>query len=305
MESVGSVLKQQREVRQWSLEDVARLTKVRVTYLSAMEEDKYDLLPSAFYARGYLMAYAKCLGLDPKEVLSHFDNGVKPLLPTKPLKIEKPIPPPPAKRPRPSLLYLLPVVLIVAGTIYLGRSPEQVPMRTERVAVRPAPLPSVSPLSETREVVNTQAGFSESQPLRLGDAERDIFPKGYTDTPVPNPASLFEVLEAGLGGEVGREGERLVLKERRSTFGGKHERAYFYTRIRAQKKGKIAHTWIHKGKEYKTIEMDVVPPAWSVYSYITLNPEHEGEWATEVRDGDTVLTTVSFKVSGSESSSIH
>ena len=52
MESVGSVLKQQREVRQWSLEDVARLTKVKVTYLSAMEEDKYDLLPSAFYARG-------------------------------------------------------------------------------------------------------------------------------------------------------------------------------------------------------------------------------------------------------------
>jgi transcriptional regulator with XRE-family HTH domain len=305
MESLGSLLKHQRELRQWSLEDVARLTKLKVTYLSAMEGGKYDLLPSPFYARGYLTAYAKCLGLDPKEVLSQFDKVVKPLLAPKPLKIEKPIPPPPAKRPRPSLLYLLPVVLIVAVTIYLGRSPEQTPVRTERVRVTPAPLPSVSPLPETREVLNAKAGVSGAQPLPLDDAERDISLKGYTETRAPSSASLFEVLEASLGGEVGREGERLVLKERKSTFGGKHERAYFYTRIKAQKKGRIAHTWIHKGKKYKTIEMDVVPPAWSVYSYITLNPEHEGEWATEVRDGDTVLTTLSFKVSGSESGSIH
>ncbi len=305
MESLGSLLKHQRELRQWSLEDVTRLTKLKVTYLSAMEGDRYELLPSPFYARGYLTAYAKCLGLDTKEVLSQFDQVVKPLLAPKPLKIEKPIPPSPTKRPRPSLFYLIPVVLIVAVTIYLGRSPEQTLVRTERARVTLTKLPSGSSLSETLEVLNTKAGVSGTQPLPLDDAERDISPKVYTATPVPGPASRFEVLEASLGGEVGREGERLVLKERKSTFGGKHERAYFYTRIKALKKGRIAHTWIHKGKEYKTIEMDVVPPAWSVYSYITLNPEHEGEWATEVRDGDTVLTTLSFKVSGSESSSIH
>ncbi|MGZ3535725.1 MAG: DUF2914 domain-containing protein [Thermodesulfobacteriota bacterium] len=36
-----------------------------------------------------------------------------------------------------------------------------------------------------------------------------------------------------------------------------------------ERAGKIAHIWLHEGKECYRIDIDVKPPAWSVYSYFT------------------------------------
>ncbi len=61
------------------------------------------------------------------------------------------------------------------------------------------------------------------------------------------------------------------------------------------REGKIFHVWRREGEEFHRIEMAVKPPAWSVYSYITLPPARFGNWNVEVWDEDKVLTHLSFK----------
>jgi len=77
MESLGKYLKREREFRNISLREIARKIRVREHFLRAIEEDQYHLLPSATYAKGFLLAYAKTVGLDPKEVILRYEIFLK------------------------------------------------------------------------------------------------------------------------------------------------------------------------------------------------------------------------------------
>ncbi len=68
----GSWLRRQREAREVSLREIADKTKISFRYLEAMEEDRFDLLPAAVFARGFLREYARYVGLNPDEVLNSF-----------------------------------------------------------------------------------------------------------------------------------------------------------------------------------------------------------------------------------------
>lgn len=76
-ESLGKVLRREREARNLSLKEAARATKVRERLLRALEEDEHHLLPSPTYVKGFLLAYAKYLGLDSNRVLEHYENALK------------------------------------------------------------------------------------------------------------------------------------------------------------------------------------------------------------------------------------
>jgi len=81
MELPGKYLKAERELRKLSLEEVAEFTKIREPLLRAIEEDGYGVLPSSFYVEGFLVAYARFLGLDPNEVILRYpkyleDTGI-------------------------------------------------------------------------------------------------------------------------------------------------------------------------------------------------------------------------------------
>lgn len=71
-ESFGGWLRQQREVRQIELREIADRTKISVRYLRAMEQDRFDLLPGSIFAKGFLREYAKYLGLDPDEAVNFY-----------------------------------------------------------------------------------------------------------------------------------------------------------------------------------------------------------------------------------------
>lgn len=68
IESPGKYLKTKRESRRLSLKEVAHETRIREAILKAIEEDSYEDMPR-LYIRGFLSAYARCLGLDPNEVI--------------------------------------------------------------------------------------------------------------------------------------------------------------------------------------------------------------------------------------------
>jgi len=68
IESPGKYLKAKRESQGISLRQVADATRIREAVLRAIEEDRYEDLPH-IYVKSFLSAYAKCLGLDPTDVI--------------------------------------------------------------------------------------------------------------------------------------------------------------------------------------------------------------------------------------------
>lgn len=76
-EPLGEYLKGEREMKKISLRELAKNTRVREHLLKAIEEDRYDLLPSPIYVRGFLSAYAKYIGIDPHDVLLRYERFLK------------------------------------------------------------------------------------------------------------------------------------------------------------------------------------------------------------------------------------
>ncbi|HJL16199.1 MAG TPA: helix-turn-helix domain-containing protein [Sandaracinaceae bacterium LLY-WYZ-13_1] len=72
MESLGSYLRNERELRQISLEEIAQTTRIPLRMLQHIEEDDLDALPGEVFARGFIKSYARSVGLDADEVLSRF-----------------------------------------------------------------------------------------------------------------------------------------------------------------------------------------------------------------------------------------
>ena len=78
MAGEGQKLQAAREVKQWSLTDTEEITKISVRYIQALEEENYDILPGATYAKGYLRTYAKQLGLNPDEIIALYNFSATP-----------------------------------------------------------------------------------------------------------------------------------------------------------------------------------------------------------------------------------
>lgn len=70
--SVGDILKLARKRKNLSLEEVEEETKVRVRYLEALEESRYDILPATVYASGFLAKYADFLELKKDDLMANF-----------------------------------------------------------------------------------------------------------------------------------------------------------------------------------------------------------------------------------------
>jgi cytoskeletal protein RodZ len=65
--SVGKKLQQSRLAKQLSIEEAARVTRIRPDKLLDLEEDNYSNFPSMSYAKGFLLLYARFLGVDVRE----------------------------------------------------------------------------------------------------------------------------------------------------------------------------------------------------------------------------------------------
>lgn len=71
--SVGSMLSDARVAALMSIRDVAALTKIRPTILTAMEADDFSLCGGTVYAKGQVRSIALAVGADPVPILVVFD----------------------------------------------------------------------------------------------------------------------------------------------------------------------------------------------------------------------------------------
>lgn len=69
---IGETLRAARRAQGRSLSDAAAETRVRETYLAALEEEEFAALGGGVYVKGFLASYARFLGLDPEPLLEAY-----------------------------------------------------------------------------------------------------------------------------------------------------------------------------------------------------------------------------------------
>ena len=72
MASFGVRLREQREQRGITLEEISSTTKIGTRMLLALEQDHFDQLPGGIFNKGFIRAYARCLGMDEEQAVADY-----------------------------------------------------------------------------------------------------------------------------------------------------------------------------------------------------------------------------------------
>jgi cytoskeletal protein RodZ len=75
--TLGETLRQARLDKGVSLADAARDTRIRRSYLEALESEDDASLPPAVYTRGFLRTYAEYLGLNPQAMVDLYQPAAR------------------------------------------------------------------------------------------------------------------------------------------------------------------------------------------------------------------------------------
>jgi transcriptional regulator with XRE-family HTH domain len=90
-DQLGERLVAAREARGIDLLRAERETKIRRTYLAALERGDFASLPGATYARGFLRNYAQYLGLDPDDVVAQWHREAPLAAPEPAIVVPRPL----------------------------------------------------------------------------------------------------------------------------------------------------------------------------------------------------------------------
>jgi cytoskeleton protein RodZ len=72
--SPGQRLCYARRAMRLSQEDVARLLRLQIHIIQALEEDNFEKVPSSLYVRGYLRAYSRLVKVAEEEIMLCYNN---------------------------------------------------------------------------------------------------------------------------------------------------------------------------------------------------------------------------------------
>jgi cytoskeletal protein RodZ len=73
---LGSRLKEAREVKGISLDELQKVTKIQKRYLIGIEEGNYSIMPGKFYIRAFIKQYAEAVDLNPEEIFDLYKEDV-------------------------------------------------------------------------------------------------------------------------------------------------------------------------------------------------------------------------------------
>ena len=69
---LGDLLRETREQKKLSLEDVEQGTNIRKLYIKSIEDGDYDKLPGEVFLKGFIKTYGKFLGLNSLELIEQY-----------------------------------------------------------------------------------------------------------------------------------------------------------------------------------------------------------------------------------------
>lgn len=68
--TIGELLSKEREKHKFSLEEMAKKSRIRLKYLEFLEDNKFEKLPAAVFVKGYLKTYADLLNFDSQPLIA-------------------------------------------------------------------------------------------------------------------------------------------------------------------------------------------------------------------------------------------
>jgi len=89
-DTVGTLLKLHRDLRQMTLPEVSRVTRIPETTLASIEADRFDDLPGEVFVRGFVKSFAVAVGASPQEALARYTSSRRVAIVT-PLPVSSPV----------------------------------------------------------------------------------------------------------------------------------------------------------------------------------------------------------------------
>jgi cytoskeletal protein RodZ len=114
----GERLKREREMREVSMEELTKSTRISTRFLLALENEDWEKLPGGVFGHGFIRTIARYLGLDEESLLSEYDLARGSQSQPAAAKPEERIPAPPKWLPAAAVLAIL---LVLAGLFFAGR----------------------------------------------------------------------------------------------------------------------------------------------------------------------------------------
>ena len=115
----GEHLKRERELREVSLDELSKATRISNRFLQALENEDWGKLPGGVFGHGFVRSIARYLGLSEEALLGEYDLARAEKAPATAAKPPEPIPSPPKWIPAAMVLGgLLLLVLLFYGALY-------------------------------------------------------------------------------------------------------------------------------------------------------------------------------------------
>jgi cytoskeletal protein RodZ len=114
----GERLKREREMREVTMAELSKSTRISNRFLEALENEDWEKLPGGVFGHGFVRAIARYLGLDEESLLGEYDLAHAEKLPPAAEKPEERIPSPPKWLPAAVVFVIL---LVVIGFFYAAR----------------------------------------------------------------------------------------------------------------------------------------------------------------------------------------
>jgi cytoskeletal protein RodZ len=73
---LGKRLKEAREEKNISLDELQEITKIQKRYLIGIEEGNYAIMPGNFYVRAFIKQYAEAVGLDSEQLFEEYKHEI-------------------------------------------------------------------------------------------------------------------------------------------------------------------------------------------------------------------------------------
>jgi len=114
----GERLKRERELREVSMEELTKATRISARFVEALENEDWAKLPGGVFGHGFVRTIARYLGLNEETLLGEYDSARAEHSPAPPPKPEERIPSPPKWLPAAAVLVAL---LLLAGLFFTAR----------------------------------------------------------------------------------------------------------------------------------------------------------------------------------------
>jgi cytoskeleton protein RodZ len=217
MASIGAHLRELRQRRGISLDEISRATRITPRYLEALESDRFTALPAPVFTRGFILAYCQSLGESADHALALYD-GYEGVPAAQPRPNAAPVARPPRSETEPrsrSAVLVSFVLMVILGMALFAVGVMTRPNREDRVdrgapPIAQAPAPSTAPApptaSEDPAPTNVRVSTPATQtPALAASPPATPVPAGAVITPEPSrpagPApSWLPQVQAATGG---------------------------------------------------------------------------------------------------------